>query len=79
MSFNEYEAFAVTVGEALQELTIEAIARRNESVGSGREDFDTGYLSAFHRIITLIQQQADLFDIPLEKICMNTLKENDLI
>ncbi|HAF2129172.1 TPA: hypothetical protein G9F27_003372 [Salmonella enterica] len=79
MSFNEYEAFAVTVGEVLQELTVEAIAKRNESVGSDRENFDAGYLSAFHRIITLIQQQADLFDIPLEKICMDTIKESDLI
>lgn len=38
MSFNEYEAFAVTVGEVLQELTVEAIAKRNESVGSDREN-----------------------------------------
>jgi len=77
--FNEYEAFAVTLGEAMQELAVEAMAKRDASIGADNESFQDGYLSAFHRVITLIQQQADLFDIPLERLSLDGIKETDLI
>lgn len=79
MEFNEYEAFSVTVGEALQEMVTEAISKKAESIGTDSEVFQTGYLSALHRVITLIQQQADLFDVPLEKLSLDKIKETDLI
>ena len=77
--FNEYEAFSVTLGEALQEMAVEAIAKKAESTGTENEAFQTGYLSAFHRVITLIQQQADIFDISIEKLSLDKIKETDLI
>jgi hypothetical protein len=79
MEFNEYEALAVTLCEALQELAFEAKAKKVEAIGTDNEAFQTGYLSAFHRVITLIQQQADIYDIPLEKLSLDKLKETDLI
>lgn len=79
MEFNMYEAFSVTLGEALLEMAIEAKSQQKASMGTEREDFQTGYLSAFHRVITLMQQQADIFDIPLENIGLDEIKESDLI
>ncbi|MNI74447.1 hypothetical protein D3C73_1305300 [compost metagenome] len=79
MEFNAYEAFSVTLGEALNELALEAKAHQLSSVGTENEDFNTGYLSAFHRVITLVQQQADIFDIGLENIGLDKIKESDLI
>ena len=79
MEFNEYEALSVTLGEALQELAKEAKVKRNAALGTENESFQEGYLSAFHRVITLIQQQADIYDVPIEKLSMDKIKETDLI
>ncbi|ARJ41618.1 hypothetical protein B1H58_06035 [Pantoea alhagi] len=79
MNFNEYEALVVTLGEAMQELAIEAKAKKVASIGTDKENFQTGYLSAFHRVITLMQQQADIYEIPLDKIGLDKIKEQDLI
>jgi hypothetical protein len=79
MEFNEYEALAVTLGEALRELAEEAKAKKIAALGTDDENFQTGYLSAFHRVITLIQQQADIYDVPLEKLSLDKIKEIDLI
>ncbi|WPU24785.1 hypothetical protein RI049_08605 [Cedecea neteri] len=79
MEFNEYEALAVTLGEALRELAEEAKTKKIAALGTDNENFQTGYLSAFHRVITLIQQQADIYDVPLEKLSLDKIKETDLI
>jgi len=79
MEFNEYEALAVTLCEALQELALEAKANKIAAIGTDTENYQTGYLSAFHRVITLIQQQADIYDVPLEKLSLDKIKEIDLI
>ncbi|WP_455814549.1 hypothetical protein [Pseudomonas graminis] len=79
MTFNKYEAFSVTLGEALGELATEAKSSQLSSVGTNKEDFNTGYLSAFHRVITLMQQQADIFDVSLEELGLDKIKESDLI
>ncbi|MFD3247121.1 hypothetical protein [Rahnella aquatilis] len=78
MEFNAYEALTSTLGEALSELALEAKAKHIASVGTNNEDFQTGYLSAFHRVITLIQQQADIYDIDLQDIGLDKIKESDL-
>lgn len=77
MKFNKYEAFSITLGEALLEMAIEAKENQVISIGKGSEDFQTGYLSAFHRVITLMQQQAEIFDVSLEKIGLDKIKESD--
>jgi hypothetical protein len=46
--------------------------------GSNHESFATGYLAGFHRVLTLMQQQAEIFDIPLKEIGID-IDENDLI
>jgi hypothetical protein len=35
-----------------------------------------GYLMAFHRVVTLMQQQAESFDIPISDLCLEDLPED---
>jgi|GEM_PF-4996241 hypothetical protein len=79
MEFNAYEALVATLGEALSELALDAKAQQVASTGTRNEDFQTGYLSAFHRVITLVQQQAEIYDIDLQEIGLDKIKESDLI
>lgn len=56
---------------------MEAINKKIEIIGSLDEDFEAGYLAAFHRVITLIQQHAEIFEINLSDICLENLEESD--
>ena len=53
------------LGQQLREYALEAKKRAD---AGGRSDFDCGYLSGFHRVISLMQQQAETFGIPLEDL-----------
>ncbi len=75
---NKYEGFCISLGEALHEMTLEAVKGKKSSVQTEKA-FNTGYLAAFHRIITLIQQQAEIYDIPLDEISLNDIKDTDII
>lgn len=61
------------------ELVIEAKAKKETANTLDTTSFQEGYLSVFHRVITLMQQQADIFDVPLTEIGIDNLKESDLI
>ena len=74
-----YESYIIGLGEIIKEYAEEAKKNKDLSIGTGREQFATGYLSGFHRIVTLMQQQAEIYDIPLEKISLDKLNEIDLI
>lgn len=75
----EYEGYIVSLGEVLRDLILEAKKNKDDSVGKESEEFNTGYLSAYHRIVTLMQQQAEIYEIPLEKIGLEGFEESDLI
>jgi len=74
-----YKACLITFCEALQPIIEEAKSRKKLSIGKKNENFDTGYLCCLHRIITLIQQQAEIYEISLDDLSLSDLKENDLI
>jgi len=43
-------------------------------------DFSTGYMAGFHRVVSLMQQQAEAFDIPLEEIGLQEIDaDEDLV
>ena len=75
----DYEGFLISLGEVLIEMASEARLKKQNAVGTDREDFCTGYLAGFHRIITLMQQHAEGYDIPLEKLGLDKIDEGDLI
>lgn len=72
-----FENYLHDLGVLLRELSCEAKARANER---GRNDFDMGYMTALHRVVSLMQQQADSFNLPLEQIAMSGLDpDTDLV
>lgn len=75
----DYKGYVVTLGEVLVQLAKEAKAEKESTVGTDSESFATGYLAAFHRIITLMQQHAETYDLPPQEISINELDESDLV
>jgi hypothetical protein len=73
-----YKSYCITFGESFKEVILEAIKKKEKSLGTEDEDFNTGYLCAFHRILTLMQQQAEIFELPFEELGID-FKETELI
>jgi hypothetical protein len=65
-------------GEAFSQYAHGAKVQKDIALGNENEPFSTGYLNGFHRVITLMQQQAEVFDISLREIGID-IDENDLI
>jgi hypothetical protein len=67
-----------TLNNYLEELIFtikeEALEAKKRKILAGADNsFETGYLMGFHRVISLIQQQAESFLIPLSEIKMENI------
>ena len=74
-----YEAYVRVFGEALREIVINAKRDSDDSVGSDSESMKSGYLLAFHRVVTLMQQTAEIYEIPSDALGVADIDENDLV
>jgi len=70
-----YKACLITFCEALRDIVDKAKRKKNKKT----DEFDVGYLCCLHRIVTLIHQQAEIYDIPLTELSLNDLKDTDLM
>ncbi len=52
------------LGYLLRELAVEA----KQKATASQSEFATGYMAGFHRVVSLMQQQAEAFEIPLEDL-----------
>lgn len=68
---NKYEMFCLSLSEPLNEIV-------QKSIKKDRTEFESGYLCALHRVITLMQQQAEIFDISFDVLGIN-IDEKELI
>ena len=59
-----FQSYLHDLGVLVKEGALEA--KKNAKRSSS--NFDLGYMSGFCRIVSLMQQQAEAFDIPLEQI-----------
>lgn len=78
MESNKYASYLESLGEIITEYALDA---KNKSINSKLGDeriFSEGYFSAFHRIVTLMKQHAELYDIAMHEIGMDQLQEKDL-
>lgn len=64
MKDEKYKLYLSDLGFLLKEYAVEAKVESDKE----NSDFSKGYLMGFHRIITLMQQQAEGFEISLEDI-----------
>jgi len=63
------------LGMLIQETAKEAKAAYLES-SQEKEAFSLGYFMACHRVVTLMQQQAEAFCIPLQDLCLEHISED---
>jgi broad specificity phosphatase PhoE len=71
-----YENYLRDLGDLLREIA-QAAKQNHEQTGT---DFTAGYLSGLHRTVSLMQQQAEAFGIPLEKIKLDGIDpDQDLV
>ena len=69
-----FEDYLRDLGVLLREMAIEA---QNKATEGGRTDFDVGYMAAFHRVVSLMQQQAEAFNLPLEALSLEGLDPDE--
>ena len=60
-----YKNYLHDLGILIKEMALEA---KVDTTQKQTEEFAIGYMSGFCRVISLMQQQAEAFDIPLEEI-----------
>jgi hypothetical protein len=71
-----YENYLRDLGLTLKEYALDA---KNREM-TNENEFDSGYLAGYHRVISLMQQQAEAFGIPLEKLALDGIDpDRDLI
>ena len=71
-----YENYLMDLGTLVKEMALEA---KQQSVEKNT-DFYTGYMAGFHRVVSLMQQQAEAFDISLEDIGLDGIDaDEDLV
>lgn len=79
MNDDKYKLYLVSLGEIIKKYALDAKENKNGKKGTTQEDFATGYLASFHRIVTLMQQHAETYDIPLKELSLDDIGELDLI
>ena len=77
MSEEKYRGYLLDLGVITKEYAHEAIRERIYAKNTEAEDYKTGYMMGFHRFVTLMQQQAEAFGIPLKEIGLDDIDDND--
>ena len=71
-----YQNYLKDLGMQIKEY---AFSAKKDASESGN-DFSVGYMAGFHRIISLMQQQAEAFGIPFEDIGIDGIDaDEDLV
>lgn len=71
-----YQNYLKDLGFLIRELALEA---KQQAVKKDT-DFSTGYMAGFHRVVSLMQQLAETFDIPFDEIGLEGIDaDEDLV
>jgi hypothetical protein len=75
-SGNAYQLYLRDLGYLIRELAVESKHAATEK----QTDFSVGYMAGFHRVVSLMQQQADAFEIPLVDLALDGFDpDNELV
>lgn len=77
MQHETYRNYLLDLVTITKEHAREAIRDHRAAKGSQDEDFQSGYVMGFHRLVTLMQQQAQAFGIPLEDLELHDIDESE--
>ena len=61
----------------LKEYASVAKSKKDNSIDTKSGEFISGYLMGFHRIFSLMQQQAEGFQIPLKELGLDDIDPNN--
>ena len=76
----KYRYYLMDLGYLLREQAVEAKARRDATQDKDAGNFYTGMLLTYNAVISLMQQQAEGFDISLDDLRLDGLvPDRDLI
>ena len=76
----KFRNYLLDLGQLIKESALEAIEEREKHRGQPAQEFYDGYVLGLHRIVSLMQQQAWVFGIPLEEIGLADINpDNDLV
>lgn len=73
---NTYLDYLVATNELLLEFAREAKEKLDATRGTEESNFYAGYVMGFHRVISLMQQQADAFGIDLKEVGLEGIEPN---
>ena len=73
-----YKNYLLATNELLVECARWAKQQADLARASGTGDFESGYLSAFHRVITLMQQQTICYALEPSDIGLGDIREEEL-
>lgn len=80
MNSDQCKNYLQDLGSLLVEKMLEAKKTAGASKGGGKHDYDLGRLMAFCDVVSLMQQQAAVFDISLSEIGLADIDpENSLL
>lgn len=65
---DKYKYYLQDLGQLLKEYALEARAERDNQTGDKEREFYNGMVLGYHRVISLMQQQAEGFDIDLAEL-----------
>jgi hypothetical protein len=68
------------IGSLIKESAREAKELEDSSKGSSSQDYNSGYSMAWYEVVSLMQQQAEAFGIPLEDLDLHDIDaDKDLL
>lgn len=70
---SDHKLYLRDLGCLIKELAVES----KKDVATHHSDFATGYMAGFHRVVSLMQQQAEAFGIPLIDIALDGFDPDD--
>ena len=77
MTDDKYKDCLQHVGVTAKMYAREAIKEHVDANNESDEDYSAGYMMGLHRMITLMQQQADVFEIPLKELDLSDIDGTD--
>ncbi len=80
MNADSYRQYLRDLGSLISDKAREAKQLKEKSAGTDDFEFNLGRLMAFHEVVSLMQQQAEAFGLPLDELGLAGLSpDTDLL
>lgn len=77
---DKYSLYLHDLGLLIKEMAHEAKGKLQSAKPGAKKSYEEGHLIAFYAVISLMQQQAETFDIPLKELQLDDINpDRDLI